>query len=322
VPAEDPGRAAGLLDDPPVGGVFLSGRSGASVADVRTLVDGWQSRRGPSPLWIATDHEGGQVQLLRGSGFDRLPSALEQGRSSTADLRDRAAVWARQLATAGVNLDFAPVADLVDPAHAADNAPIGRYDRQYGGSAEAVQASAGAVVEGLAAAGVTATLKHFPGLGRVRENTDYADRVVDRETGPDSAQVRTFARLAASPAAPFVMVSTAVYAQIDPDAPAAFSQAVVTDLLRTRLGVEAVVITDDLGRARAVRSVPVGQRATRALAAGVSLVLTAEPSTLAPMVAAVRRRRDRDPAFARACDDAARRSLQAKARRGLLGPTA
>ena len=72
-----------------------------------------------------------------------------------------------ELPTAGVNLDLAPVADVVPAGTEAGNEPIGAFDRQYGSTAPEVTAAAGAVVDGLAGAGVTATLKHFPGLGRV-----------------------------------------------------------------------------------------------------------------------------------------------------------
>jgi len=87
--------------------------------------------------------------------------------------------------------------------------------------------------------------------------------------------------------APLVMVSSARYARIDPANAAMFSRAVVTDLLRGRLGYRGVVITDDVGLARAVATVPVGQRATRFIAAGGDIVLTARPSQAPAMLAAI-----------------------------------
>ena len=75
------------------------------------------------------------------------------------------------------------------------------------------------MVDGLAAHEVTATLKHFPGLGRVQENTDTAATVIDSVTTADDEQVAAFATLAASPAEPFVMASSATYTELDPANP-------------------------------------------------------------------------------------------------------
>jgi beta-N-acetylhexosaminidase len=115
------------------------------------------------------------------------------------------------------------------------------------------------------------------------------------------------------------MVSLATYPRIDPAAPAAFSHTVLTTLLRQRLGYDGVVISDDVGRAKAVASVPAGQRAVRFLAAGGTLVLTVDAAVLPAMEQAVAAAADADPAFARTVDAAARTALLAKARSGLLG---
>jgi beta-glucosidase-like glycosyl hydrolase len=165
---------------------------------------------------------------------------------------------------------------------------------------------------------VTSAVKHFPGLGRVRDNTDTTAHVVDDVTTQDDPQVAAFGELARSPARPFVMMSTATYARIDASACAAFSTAVVTGLLRGRLGFDGVVISDDLANARAVEDVEVGDRAVRFLAAGGTLVLTVDPATLPRMMEAVLARDSADPAFARLVSRAVRTALRAKVDAGLL----
>jgi beta-N-acetylhexosaminidase len=165
---------------------------------------------------------------------------------------------------------------------------------------------------------VTAAVKHFPGLGRVVGNTDDTLGVTDTVTTRDDEQVAAFGTLAASPAAPFVMTSSATYALIDPTAPAAFSPVVVTDLLRGDLGFDGVVISDDLGTAAAVRDVAPGDRAVRFLAAGGTLVLTVAPGVLPEMIDAVLARAEADPAFSAQLDAAVHTALLAKAERGLL----
>jgi beta-N-acetylhexosaminidase len=222
------------------------------------------------------------------------------------------------LHSAGVNVDLAPVADVVPAGTAAGNAPIGAFDRQYGATGAAVVAAAGTIVQGLAAHQVIATLKHFPGLGRVRANTDTSAEVTDTVTAAGDDQVSAFGSLLRSPAHPFVMMSSAVYTRIDAKAQAAFSPAVVTGLLRNQLGFDGVVISDDLAVAKAVRALPPGERAIRFLAAGGTLVLTVDAAIVPGMIDAVLARAKADPAFAAAVDGAVRTTLLAKARAGLL----
>lgn len=319
VPLADVGAADALVTDG-VGGVFLRGRSQAAVADLAAVTSRWASTApGPRP-WVAADQEGGRVQALSGPGFAPLPPAVEQGRMAPDQLGALADELGSSLGAAGVTLDLAPVVDVVPPGTESGNAPIGAHGRQYAGSPEEVVAAAGEIVQGMAAHGVTATLKHFPGLGNVRGNTDTTAHVVDDVLTADDPQVAAFGTLARSPARPFVMLSTAVYARIDADAPAAFSPVVVTDLLRGRLGFDGVVLSDDLAEARAVQDVEVGERAVRFLAAGGTLVLTVDAATLPRMVEAVLARDAADPAFARLIDGALRTALEAKVHAGLLPP--
>jgi beta-N-acetylhexosaminidase len=301
-----------------VGGLFLAGRSSAPAAELAATADRWQSLTPGPGLWLSVDQEGGAVQSLKGPGFELLPSALEQAALPPGQLATLADGMGTTLRDAGLNLDLAPVADVVPAGTEVGNDPIGAFGRQYGSTPESVGAAVRTVVDGLARAEVTATLKHFPGLGRVRENTDTTAEVVDAVTTADDAQVALFAELADSPAAPFVMVSSAVYQQIDPAAPAAFSPVVVTELLRGRLGFDGVVISDDLGTARAVSGLPPGERAVRFLAAGGTLVLTVAPALVPEMVDAVLARSEADPAFAATVDDAVRTALIAKDGAGLL----
>jgi beta-N-acetylhexosaminidase len=235
-----------------------------------------------------------------------------------ADLTALADRLGAALHDAGVNLDLAPVADVVPAGTAAANPPIGAFDRQYGSTADVVVAAAGTVIAGLAAHGVTATVKHFPGLGRVQQNTDTAAGVVDATTAAGDAQVTAFGRLARLPAHPFVMTSSASYALIDPGTEAAFSPVVVTDLLRGQLGFDGVVISDDVGNAAAVGGVPPGDRAVRFLAAGGTLVLTVDATIVPEMIDAVLARSAGDPGFAAQVDAAVHTALLAKARAGLL----
>ena len=289
------------------------------VEDIAAVTGRWQAAVPGPGVWVAVDQEGGAVQTLKGSGFDRLPSAREQGALPADQLSALAEGLGASLAAAGVNLDLAPVVDVVPPGTEAGNAPIGAYGREYGGTPEAVTAAAGTIVGGLSDAGVTATLKHFPGLGRVTGNTDDTAVVHDTVTTADDPQLTVFSTLADSPAAPFVMASSAIYDRIDGSEQAMFSPVVLTDVLRGQLGFDGVVISDDVGNADAVAGVAVGDRAVRFLGAGGTLVLTVEATQFEPMVDAVLARAEDDAAFAEVVDAAVRTALLAKARAGLLG---
>ena len=118
-----------------VGNVFLHGRSGRGVRATAGVTRGAKAAMGgPAaggvPLLVATTR-GRPGQTLTGPGFARIPSALVQSRWSPARLQAQARQWAGQLRAAGVNLDLAPVGDVVptspDPR---TNGPIGRFDRQ------------------------------------------------------------------------------------------------------------------------------------------------------------------------------------------------
>ncbi|GAB2468565.1 glycoside hydrolase family 3 N-terminal domain-containing protein [Xylanimonas ulmi] len=305
-----------LVADRHVGGVFLSGRSHADTAHVRALADAYRALSpDPVPLLVATDQEGGSVRVLQGPGFSDIPPATAQ--VTLPGLEAQATTWGRELAAAGVDVDLAPVADLVPPDLADANAPIGHFERNYGFTAPDVVAGASAFAQGLRAAGVIPTLKHFPGLGRVTANTDTTAGVTDSVTTSHDASVGVFVDLLARTSAsagprPWVMVSTAIYAQIDPALPAAFSPAVVS-LVRERLGFDGVVVTDDVSAARQVQAWSPGERAVAAVDAGCDLVLaSADPSAADAMLDALVDRARSDPAFAAKVDAAAARVAAAR----------
>jgi beta-N-acetylhexosaminidase len=302
-----------------VGSVILNGHSFLGLSATRRIVNQVQAAApsGAPALFVSTDQEGGVVQDLNGPGFDTIPSALQQGQLSVSVLRQRAERWGRQLRAAGINLTLGPVLDTVPgPAAAQRNPPIGQLDREFGYTPAVVGSHGVAVVKAMAAAGVDATAKHFPGLGRVTGNTDLTAGVTDTQTTSSDPYLTPFAA-AIKAGIPFVMMSTAIYARIDPANPAAFSHRIVTTLLRDRLGFEGVVISDDVGGAAQVASVPVGQRAVRFVAAGGDIVLTVDPAQI-PVMRAALLSAMKQPSFARLVDAAALRVLVAKSRAGLL----
>ncbi|MFJ5534853.1 glycoside hydrolase family 3 N-terminal domain-containing protein [Streptomyces sp. NPDC093261] len=305
-----------------VGSIMLTGRGTAGTRATKTLVDGVQSQADQVGgqrvgMIVATDQEGGQVQVLSGPGFSTMPNGLTQGSWSTTTLRSRAADWAKQLKAAGVNLDLAPVADVVPAGLGTRNGPIGHFYREYGHTPDVVSSHSIAFASGFAQSGVMTTFKHFPGLGQVLGNTDTTANVQDTVTSAGSSSLTPF-RNGIRAGAPFVMVSLATYTKIDPRHLAAFSPTVIGQLLRTQLGFKGVVISDDLGNAVAVRSFTPAQRAVNFLAAGGNMILTVRPDVVPAMTQAIQTRMQQDAGFRAKVNDSVRRILAAKRDAGLL----
>ena len=303
------------------GGVFLSGRSSRGASATKALVDSLQalvtedSTHG-SRLLISTDQEGGDVQVLSGPGFSTMPTALTQAASDAEALKASATTWGAELASAGVTMNLAPDADLVDIADPTSNAPIGRWKREYGHDAATVTACAGAFAAGMRASGVIPTFKHFPGLGRVTQNTDIASGVTDAVTTREDAALGIF-RTLIDEGTCAVMASSADYSLIDAGTPACFSSAVITDLLRGDLDFEGVVITDDVAAAVQVSDWTPGDRAVSAVKAGCDIVLAAADASVADaMASALVEAAQADETFAARVDASVRRVLALKATLG------
>jgi beta-N-acetylhexosaminidase len=267
-------------------------------------------------LFIAANQEGGQIQQLTGPGFATMPSALEQGSWSLSTLRAAATGWGTDLRAGGVNLDLAPVMDVVPQGSAAGNAPIGALDREFGFDPVTNGEHGTAFIQGMAAAGVVTVAKHFPGLGRVAGNTDFTSNVVDNVTTATDPYLNSF-RTAIGAGVPMVMVALATYTKIDPAQLAVFSPTVMR-LLRSGLGFNGVIVSDDMGEAAAVQAVPVGARATGFLTAGGDLITSQSLAPAEQMAAAVLAKASANAAFRATVDAAAQRVLAAKQAAGLL----
>ncbi|HEU4568667.1 MAG TPA: glycoside hydrolase family 3 N-terminal domain-containing protein [Marmoricola sp.] len=305
-----------------VGSVILTGRSHRGVAATAQVSAALQSRTTAWAtdgvrLFVATDQEGGEVQVLNGTGFADIPTALVQGRWVLSRLHDDAVSWGRQLHRAGVNLDLAPVLDTVpSPRAAAHNPPIGWYDREFGYTTKRVGNHGRAFLRGMDAAGVATSGKHFPGLGRVHANTDITSGVTDRVTRRHDPYFAPFEK-AVRAGLPVMMMSTAYYSRLDPKRPAAFSPYVIGTILRGDLGFRGVVVSDSLDTPQVGAWKP-GRRATMFVHAGGDLALVTDPRVLPAMYDAVLTRARTYPAFARLVNRAALRVLTAKQHYGLL----
>ncbi|HET9849385.1 MAG TPA: glycoside hydrolase family 3 N-terminal domain-containing protein [Candidatus Dormibacteraeota bacterium] len=304
-----------LIQNDHIGSVWFIATSSAGVAGIRAVSDAVQAQVSSAStanvrFFVAANQEGGVIQAMQGPGFSQIPAAVVQGTWAFAVLQSRATGWAQELRAAGINLNFAPVMDVVPPGTDAQNQPIGALQREYGHDPATVASHGGFFLLGMRQAGVAVTAKHFPGLGRVTGNTDFTT-ATDTVTTSSDPYLATF-RTAIADNTDFVMVALARYTQIDPNHLAAFSPIVINQLLRGTLGYQGVIISDDLGATVAVASIPPATRAIDFLSAGGDMIISKTPAPADAMVQAIRGRVASDPSFRQRVDDAALRILRAK----------
>lgn len=280
-----------------VAGVFLAGRDldpGISIAEIAEIAAALQASReeaGLPPLWIATDQEGGAVAKLS-PPLPRhpAPGSLLEGIDAPQGTEEwkavalaRAAAFgesqASSLAEAGVNMNFAPVVDLrpSHPRHALDL--HSRIDlRAISDDPQIVSWVAGAICQGSSAAGVLPVLKHFPGLGRVAEDTHHFSPALDAPleslSGSDWLPFQQIA--SATPCA--VMLAHVRLSALDQRRPVSCSPAAAR-LLREIWGFEGLLVTDDFTMTPIFHG-PGGMvaAARESLEAGIDLILVAYDS--------------------------------------------
>jgi beta-N-acetylhexosaminidase len=222
----------------------------------------------PDRAIVAIDQEGGRVSRLEGWIGPTLP-ARRFGEGDPASVRRFGRVTAEALACLGVNLDFAPVADLSAPD--ADN---GIGDRAFGTDPRHVARMTRAFLEGLQGGGVAGCLKHFPGLGDTAVDSHLELPTVHRDAGRLEAEdLLPYRELATLPAT--VMVGHAHYPAFDGEEPlpATMSHRIVTELLRRRLGYTGLIVGDDMEMGAIADRDEDGRAAVAVLRAGCDLLL-------------------------------------------------
>ena len=260
-----------LLAHPSVGGLILFARNFADARQLQALTEAIHAVRRP-PLLIAVDHEGGRVQRFRTDGFTHLPAMRTLGARYEADApaaldeaRATGFVLAAELRALGVDLSFTPVLDL----DFGRSGVIG--DRAFHRDPAIVAPLAGALAEGLRAAGMKSVGKHFPGHGFVEADSHVAIPVDERDfdtiwrTG-----IQPYLQLGQQIDA--VMPAHVIYPAVD-SMPAGFSRKWVQDILRERLAFNGVVFSDDLSMEGASVAGDVVARAQAAWHAGCDMVL-------------------------------------------------
>jgi len=280
-PGTEPDRELrGILRECGPGGIILFKRNVESAAQVRRLTGTLQSANPHGPLLISIDQEGGRVWRLP-EPFTRFPPLARIGRAGSERIaRAAARVMAAELAAVGIHCNFSPVLDLnTNP----DNPVIG--DRSLGTDPVEVARLARAILRGFREQGVLGCGKHFPGHG----DTDL-DSHLELPTVPhdlerlSSREWEPYRLLIQDPRSRLDLVMTAhlLVPCLDPRRPATLSRAVLTRILRERLGYRGAIVTDDLEMGAITRHYEPQEAALLALEAGADLLLCCHTPSLLP----------------------------------------
>jgi beta-N-acetylhexosaminidase len=268
-----------------LGGVILfdkdrvqSTRNIRNQRQVTRLISDLKALAPARELIVAIDQEGGKVTRLSPAyGFPALESEASIGPKGDAAVQAWADGLTATLAEVGVNLNLAPVVDInVNPK----NPAIGALGRSFSADPAVVSRDAEIEIQAHRDRAIKTALKHFPGLGSARANTDFG--VADVTTTWTRQELDPYMDLLGEGLVDVVMAAHVVNGQIDPSAPASLSRGTVTDLLRDELGWEGPVITDDLQAGAIADAFGAEDAVALALDAGDDLLLFANQQVYDP----------------------------------------
>ena len=256
-----------MLNEYRVGGIILFDRNMESKDQVKTLIADINKAgksAGLTPLFLGIDQEGGAVARMDDK-LIKVPPAEEVGKMPVEQASALAKEVGTELKDLGFNINFAPVADLGLT-----------YGRSFSTNPDEVVRYAGAVGKSYDEEGLWYSYKHFPGIGK----TDV-DLHADTSIVPVSKEIllsedtKVFIDLIKQSKTNTytIMVSHAMYPQIDPDNPASLSKAIITDWLRKDIGYNGVVVTDDMDMGALAKHYTFGDMAVQSILAGSDILL-------------------------------------------------
>lgn len=261
----------------PVGGLIYFKKNIQSADQITTMLDNTELYM-RYPLFLAVDEEGGSVARLAEAGVGtKVDNAKAIGESGDTNNAYQAGLTiGGDLSRIGFNLDFAPVADLAN----VEGSAIGT--RSYGADAAAVSGFVGAAVQGLSEQGITACLKHFPGIGGSTQDTHTGLASTSRTAEQFRTEEFMVFQAGIDAGADMVMIGHISAPELTgSNEPCTFSEAVVTDILRNEMGFEGVIITDAMNMKAVSDYYDSADAAIQALRAGCDMILMPEDFEMA-----------------------------------------
>ncbi len=274
-----------LIRDYRPGGIVLFKRNIEGREQLKNLVAGAQAfalEELKRPVFFAIDQEGGSVQRLS-PHFSLVPSASSLAEQGPEAVSKWSAVCAADLKEIGIQINFAPVLDIV-----AEGAKHFMGSRSFGATPARVSELGTGWIETQQAGGVSATAKHFPGLGLAElDPHHFAPVIADRSMENFHLHLSPFVS-AIRAGVHCMMTSHALYAAIDPKWPATLSEEICLRWLRLRLGFGGVLFTDDLDMAAIAENFSPQETALRGLSCAADFFLICQKSeSIGPMHAAL-----------------------------------
>ncbi|MEU4270277.1 glycoside hydrolase family 3 N-terminal domain-containing protein [Streptomyces sp. NPDC026092] len=246
--------------------VGLFGRNIASPEQLAALTGRLRAER--DDVLVAIDEEGGDVTRLEVRHGSSFPGNYALGSVDDVDLtRSVAAELGRRLAACGVDLNWAPSADVNSNA---DNPVIGV--RSFGAGPDLVARHTVAYVEGLQAVGVAACTKHFPGHGDTNVDSHHALPRIDVDLATLHARELVPFRAAIAAGTKAVMSAHILLSALDPERPATLSPQILTGLLRQELGFEGLIVTDGMEMQAIASTYGIERGSVLAIAAGADAI--------------------------------------------------
>lgn len=265
-------RANKMIADDKVGGIILYADNIRSLKGMVKLTnDLKKSNEGnPAPLFISVDQEGGKVSRMPDE-YAVIPANGKVGATGNAAAAGTMGrLLAREVLSAGFNMDFAPVLDIDSNP---DNPVIG--DRSFGSTADLVARLGIAELKGIESEGVIPVVKHFPGHGDTSVDS-HLELPVVHKTAAQLAKLEWLPFLAAfKEHADAVMVAHILFPKIDPKYPASLSKVIIGEQLRGEMGFKGVVITDDLTMGAIAKNYSLASAAVDTVLAGSDILLVA-----------------------------------------------
>jgi beta-N-acetylhexosaminidase len=252
-------------------GLILFARNCATPEQIRAIVASFKDAVGSDEVLVLIDQEGGRVQRLRPPHWRQMPPARAYGllyRDNPEAAKAAAFAGARliadELREAGINVNCVPVLDVPQPdAHGI----IG--DRAYGDDPEVVTAIGRAVVEGTLSGGVLPVIKHVPGHGRAKADSHLSLPRIEASKAELAAI--DFCPFHALRDAPLAMTAHVLLPCFDDRRPASVSPVIMSEVIRNRIGLKGLVMSDDIGMQALGGSM--ASRARDVIAAGCDVAL-------------------------------------------------
>lgn len=255
----------------PVGGLVYFAKNIKSEEQFKEMLDNTELYR-MYPIFLAVMEEGGSAAPVAGSGIGtKIDSAGKLGQTGDTDAAYQAgATVGEYLSGLGLNLNFAPVADVLT-----GDSFLG--DRSFGGDAALAGSMAAAVMNGLESQKITSCVKYFPGMGSTKEDPEKGLSSTERTEEEFRSQEFTAFQAVIDAGANMIMVSNMSAPALTGDnEPCVFSKKLITDILRGEMGYDGVIITDALNMSAISEYYSSDQAAIDALKAGCDMILMPE----------------------------------------------